>query len=274
MTAELFYVFPRRRRGNTRKSNVPCARQPVEKSDFLMFQQHFDELWPGGPRFIQREPVFKLGTDAVLLAHFAHAARQKRAVDLGSGGGVLAVLLADRAPSLQIDCVDIQPEAVALTAENARLNGFEDHIHPRLADIRALAGVLPAGGYDLAVANPPYFPVGSGKRAQGGAGDAREEALCTLGELCGAAAYLLTWGGRFALVHRPERLSELLVAMHTAGIEPKRLRTVALTPVRAPNLILVEGRRGGNPGLTMEPPLVLQGPDGGESAEIKAIYRR
>ena len=234
-----------------------------------------DELWPGGPRFLQRPPVFKLGTDAVLLAHFTGTARVRRAVDLGSGTGVLAVLLAAREAALTFDCVDILPEAVALTAENAALNGLASRIHAHQADIRALGGVLPAGAYDLAVANPPYFPAGGGKRAKGPAlADARDEALCTIDELCHVAAYLLRWGGRLAVVHRPERLSELFVAMHCHGIAPKRLRTVALTATHAPNLVLVEGRRGGNPGLEIEAPLILRGPDGGDSAEIQAIYRR
>jgi len=234
-----------------------------------------DELWPGGPRFLQRPPVFKLGTDSVLLAYFANTTRKKRAVDLGSGTGVLAVLLAIQAPALTVDCVDILPEAVDLTIENIRLNGLDSRIRAHLGDIRSIPGTLAAGAYDLAVANPPYFPAGGGKRALGGAlADARDESLCTLEDLCGAAAYLLTWGGRFAVVHRPERLSELFVAMHCAGIEPKRLRTVALSAARAPNLILVEGHRGGNPGLLIEPPLILQEQDGGESAEVRAIYHR
>jgi len=235
----------------------------------------FDELWPDGPRFIQRPPVFKLGTDAVLLTHFTNAARTTRAVDLGCGTGVLAVLLAVREPELILDCVDILPEAVQLTAENAALNGLADRIRSHQGDIRDLKGVLPAGTYDLAVANPPYFPTGGGKRAKGDAiADARDETLCTIDDLCQAAAYLLRWGGRFSLIHRPERLGELFVAMHRHGMEPKRLRTVALTAVRVPNLILVEGRRGGNPGLMIEAPLILQDSTGGDSTELKGIYRR
>ena len=234
-----------------------------------------DTLWPGGPRFIQRPPVFKLGTDAVLLAHFTNATRAARAVDLGAGTGVLAVLLANREPGLVVDCVDILPEAAELTAENVELNGLAGRIRSQQADIRDLKNVLKAGAYDLAVANPPYFPAGGGKRAKGDAiADARDEALCTIDDLCNAAAYLLRWGGRFSLVHRPERLGEVFVAMHRHDIEPKRLRTVTLTAAQAPNLILAEGRRGGNPGLIIEPPLILQDPTGGDSTEIKEIYRR
>jgi len=234
-----------------------------------------DDLWPGGPRFLQREPVFKLGTDAVLLAHFTNTGRAARATDLGTGTGVLAILLALRTPALTVDCIDILPEAVALTVENAALNGLEGRIHPHLADMRTIRGTLPAGAYDLVVSNPPYFPAGGGKRALGDAiADARDESLCSLEDLCGAAAYLLRWGGRFSLVHRPERLGELFVAMHQHGISPKRLRLVALTGAHAPNLVLVEGRRGGNPGLEIEAPLLLQDGCGGESIELRTIYHR
>ena len=234
-----------------------------------------DELWPGGPRFYQREPVFKLGTDSVLLAHFSNTARTKRALDLGSGTGVLSVLLAEKEPGLLIDCVDISPEAVELTLENARLNGFEDRIFPRLADIRSLQKTCPAGAYDLAISNPPYFQTGSGKRASKACkATARDESLCTLDELCAVAAYILRWGGRFSLVHRPERLSALFCTMSHHGIEPKRLRTVALRPDHPPNLVLVEGRRGGNPGLEWEAPLFLQTPSGEDSPEVRHIYRR
>ena len=234
----------------------------------------FDELWPGGPRFIQREPVFKLGTDAVLLAHFTNTARVGRAVDLGSGTGVLAVLLAMKAPALTVDCIDISPEAVALTAENAARNGLEARVRAKQGDMREIRGILPAGAYDLVVANPPYFQFGAGYRAKGEVADARDEALCTLDHLTAAAGYLLRWGGRFSLVYRPERLAELFQAMHKSGIEPKRLRTAAKTAAHAPSLVLVEGRRGGNPGLDLEAPLLLQTDTGEESPEIRAIYHR
>jgi len=236
-------------------------------------KMQLDYLWPGGPGFVQRETVFKLGTDAVLLAHFTNTARAKRAVDLGCGAGILPVLLAERTTGIQIDCVDILPEAVALTTENAAHNGLADRIQARLGDIRQISDIFPAGAYDLAVSNPPYFPAGAGKRASGTAlANARDEATCTLDALCSAAAYLLRWGGRFSIVHRPERLSELFVTMIRHGIEPKRLRMVALTANAAPNLILAEGRRGGNPGLIVEAPLILQDETGADSPEVRGIY--
>ena len=103
---------------------------------------------------------------------------------------------------------------------------------------------------------------------------ARDERTCTMQDICTAMAYLTRWGGSAALVHRPERLSELLCALTAAGLEPKRLRTVARTADAAPSLVLVEARRGGKPGLRILPPLALCAPDGTDSEEIRRIYHR
>ena len=128
---------------------------------------------------------------------------------------------------------------------------------------------------ELLVCNPPYFPQGSGALPQDAdRAAARSELLCTLPELCAAAAFLLRTGGRASFVHRPERLSGLLVSLTAAGLEPKRLRLVCRDSQAAPSLVLVEARRGGKPGLTLEPSLYLQNPDGSESDEYKHIYHR
>jgi len=236
---------------------------------------HFDELWPNGPRFYQRPPVFKICTDSILLAHFTKAAKRERGADLGSGTGVLAILLAQKVCDLRMDCIDIMQEAATLTAENAALNGYADRIQATHADLRTIRETpLRAGGYDLVVSNPPYFPEGGGKRAQNGNANARDERCCSLADLTRAAAYLLRWGGRFTAVHRPERLCELFVAMAQNGLEPKRLQTVAVKSESAPILVLVEGRRGGKPGLIIEPPLALKDADGAESRAFKNIYKR
>ena len=142
-------------------------------------------------------------------------------------------------------------------------------------DIRTHRSLFRTGSFDLAVANPPYFPVGSGAAAPDpGRAAAREEGSCTLEELCAAAAWLLRTGGSFCLVHRPERLSELFCALSAHGLEPKRLRLVCPRESSAPSLVLAEARRGGRPGLQIEPALVLSDAAGNESAEVKRIYRR
>lgn len=143
------------------------------------------------------------------------------------------------------------------------------------ADRRVRRAVLPAGQFDLVVANPPYFAAGSGYTSPNPVrAHARDERTCTMQDICTAMAYLTRWGGSAALVHRPERLSELLCALTAAGLEPKRLRTVARTADAAPSLVLVEARRGGKPGLRILPPLALCAPDGTDSEEIRRIYHR
>ena len=128
---------------------------------------------------------------------------------------------------------------------------------------------------NMFAANPPYYAQGSGGISPDPArAAARGEACCSLEELCAAAAWLLPSGGRFCLVHKPERLSELFCAMTARGLEPKRLRLVTYLAERAPSLVLVEGRRGGRPGLTVEPPLILADAEGRESAEYRRIYHR
>lgn len=231
-------------------------------------------LWPGGPRLLQAAH-FRLGTDCVLLADFVNTSGAKRGIDLGCASGALMLLLLERTPGLCMTGLEIVPEAASLARENMALNGFETRGEIVTGDIREYRALFRAGSFDLVVCNPPYFPQGSGALpSDADRAAARSELLCTLPELCAAAAYLLHTGGRAFFVHRPERLSELLVCMTAAGLEPKRLRLVCSDAEKAPSLVLVEGRRGGKPGLTVEPSLYLYDADGSESAAYKRIYHR
>jgi tRNA1(Val) A37 N6-methylase TrmN6 len=232
-----------------------------------------DELWPGGPKYKQTDGVFKLGSDSVLLAAFAPVKRAKTVCDLGCGGGVLPVILHERNPNMKIDGVELDEKAAGLCRYNAELNGLGGHFRLIEGDIREYRSLLAAGGYDLTVSNPPYFPQGSGYESETLA-HARGEAFCSLEELCSAAAYITRWGGSFCLVYRPERLSELFCALSSHALEPKRLRLVQHSASSAPNLVLAEAKRGAKPGLQIEPPLIMTDASGGDSAEIKSIYRR
>ena len=234
----------------------------------------WDVLWPGGPRFDSAPDVFKLGSDAVLLADFVHMAQVRRACDLGCGCGVIAVLLALKAPAAEVTAIDLSEQAVALTQRNAEANGLAGRVHAQAGDLREIRSLLPAGGFDLVVSNPPYFQAGSGKRtARAGLVSARGELTCRLEDVCAAARHLLRWGGRFALVFRPERLAELFATMQGQRLTPKKLRMVQNRADCAPSLVLVEGRHGGRTGLEILPPLLLT-ENGEESAEIRRIYRR
>lgn len=234
----------------------------------------FERLWPGGPLFCQAEH-FRLGTDCVLLADFVNTASAARGIDLGCASGAIGLLLLCKSPKLHMTGLEILPEAAALAEENMTVNNLSARSRIVTGDIRQHRQLFPSGSFDLVVANPPYFPLGSGALSpDGDRAAARGELSCTLEDVCTAAAFLCRTGGTFALVHKPERLSEVLCCMSRHGLEPKRLRLVCHRAELAPNLVLIEGRRGGKPGMKVEPLLVLRNADGGETDEVKRIYHR
>ncbi|MEG2221124.1 MAG: methyltransferase [Oscillospiraceae bacterium] len=234
-----------------------------------------DALWAGGPVFYFDETAFPPTMDTFLLGDFSRGKRGERVCDLGAGTGLLGLLLLAREPSLHVTGVELNPAAVPLAEETIRANGLSDRMTLLTADLRQLDGVLPAGTFDRVVCNPPYFQAGSG--AAPSSGDrrlAREDAAATIDEVSHAAGRLLRFGGRLEVVFRPERLCDLLCALRTAAVEPKRLRFVQQRADTPPLLLLLEGRRGGRPGLSVEAPLLLENLDGTPSSALDAIYFR
>lgn len=192
--------------------------------------------WPEG--------VFPLGGDSLALGEFATVKPRWRVCDLGTGSGALLLLLARRAEGLSLTGVELNP----LSAQTARDNLANNSLPGKIVEGGLQTASLPAGGFDLVISNPPYFPVASGTSA----GNARSEETCTLDELCFTAARLVKNGGRFALCHRPERLTDVLCTLRSHGLEPKRLKLISHSPGHPPNLILVEAMRQGKPGLSIE----------------------
>lgn len=199
----------------------------------------------------QSDRSFPLGQDTLLLSRFATLRRSWRVCDLGCGAGALLLLLPGREPSLSLTGVELDGPDAALARQNLTENGLAGTVHT--ADLRQVREFLPAGGFDLVVSNPPYFPLGAG--ASGGA--SRTEERCTLAQVCAAAGYLTRSGGRFALVHRPERLCALLDALRQHGLEPKRLQLVQAGPEHPPSALLLEAVRQGKPGLEVLPVRML-----------------
>ena len=235
--------------------------------------EHWEQLCPGGLKFVYGDTLFRPGTDSFLLGAFPLLRPGLRVCDLGCGTGLLGLLLLQRQRELTVTGVDILPEAVALARRAAAENGLEDRLTVFQGDLRE--SMLPAGRFDLAVCNPPYYPAGSGALPQTAARQAaRSETACSLPELCGAAARAVRWGGAFCLVHKPERLADLCCALRESGWEPKRLRLVCKMPASAPSLLLLEASRGGRPGLLVEAPLVLQTAEGTPTTELDAAYFR
>lgn len=191
--------------------------------------------WPDG--------VFPLGGDTLALGAFATLKRGWRVCDLGTGSGALLLLLAGRQKELSLLGVEQNPLAARTAQENLTHNGLSGQI--LTGDLRHLP--LPVGTFDLVVSNPPYFPVGAG--TSGGA--ERSEEHCSLEELCVCSGRLVRNGGRFALCHRPERLTDLLCLLRAHGLEPKRLELISHDRDHAPSLALVEAVKQGRPGLTI-----------------------
>lgn len=216
----------------------------------------------------------KFGTDAFLLSDFASPRRKDTACDLCAGCGIVPALWFRReetAPA-RAYAVELQEQAAQQLEITAREGGYGGRLIPLHADLRVLRGKLEAGAFDLVTCNPPYKAAGAGIPSENRAElIARHETECTLSDVCAAAAYLLRYGGRFCVCHRPERLADLLCEMRAHGLEPKRLRFVHQRPDSAPWLVLAEGRRGGKPFLQVEPPLLVEG-EGGFSPEVLRIY--
>lgn len=230
-----------------------------------------ETLW-NGITMLQPDSGFRLGTDSVLLAQFLTLPPAARVMDLGSGCGTLGLLLCARDPSCSVCGLELQPEAHALALQNIRRNGLERRLSTCLGDVRQFRE-LPHAAFDCVISNPPYFPVGSGKVSTDAA-LARSEQTLPLETLCRAAAWLLPTGGRFALVHRPERLCDLFCTLRESGLEPKRVRFVRHRADRPVCLVLVEARRGAKPALQLEPDFIEFEPDGTESAAYRAAYHR
>lgn len=193
----------------------------------------------------QPEGVFPLGSDTLALGAFATVRPRWRVCDLGTGSGALLLLLAGREATLSLTGVELDPAAAQAAQTNLDRNGLAGQV--LCCDLRTAP--LPPGQFDLVVSNPPYFAVGSGKSG----GSARCEEACSLDELCAAAGRLTKNGGRFALCHRPERLTDVLCTLRKHGLEPKRLKLLAHSPALPPSTILVEAVRQGKPGLDIAP---------------------
>ena len=216
---------------------------------------------------------FRLSTDSMLLVHFAAPLCTGRVADLGAGCGTLGLLLCAANESCTVTGVELDPAAHAIAEENIARSGLSARMRALLGDVREIRTLLPAGGFDAVVSNPPYFPVGSG-RSSAAQEQAREERTLTLSQLCAAAAWLLPSGGRFALVHRPERLCDIFCTLRAHGLEPKRLQFVRHTAAAPVCLVLIEARRGGKSGLRYAPDFIEFHPDGTETEQYRAAYHR
>lgn len=217
-------------------------------------------------------PSHGFGTDAILLADFSDTKKKDTCCDLGCGCGIIPMLWHRNGVSGDIYGIDIQEYAIDQFSRSLELNGSPENIHVLCHDLRKLRKTLPSGSFTVVTMNPPYKTAATGILSASEADKiARHETMCTIDDICKTAAYLLNFGGKFCMCHRPERLCDVICSMRENGIEPKRIRFVMKRPDTAPWLFLIEGKRGAKPHISVLPPLIIQKEDGSNSDELDKI---
>ena len=224
----------------------------------LLPGERIDELQRNGYRIIQNPERFCFGMDAVLLSGFARAKKQERCLDLGCGNGIIPILMEAKTEGKHFTGLEIQPESADMAKRSVALNGLQDRIDIVEGDIKDASKIFGASSFHVVTTNPPYMTAQHGLTNLYEAKTiARHEVLCNLEDIIRESARLLMPGGRFYMVHRPFRLAEIISLMVQYRMEPKRMRLVYPYVDREPNMVLIEGRRGGNPRMTVERPLIV-----------------
>ncbi len=247
----------------------------MNKASFLREGERLDDLQIKGYKVIQSPGRFCFGTDAVLLSSFAKVRRGERALDLGTGTGILPILLEAKNEGACYAGLEVQEESADMARRSVEYNGLSDKVKIVTGDIKEAGRLFGAASFEVITVNPPYMPGDHGLKNDNSAlYIARHEALCTLDDVLRESAKILKERGRLYMVHRPFRLPEIFAKMCMYKIEPKRMRMVHPRLDKEPNMVLIEGLKGGNPRLSVEPPLVVCDSGGGYTEELLNIYGR
>ncbi|NLO20964.1 MAG: methyltransferase [Syntrophomonadaceae bacterium] len=224
-------------------------------------------------KIIQPRQGYRFSIDSILLAFFADARQAMQAVDLGTGSGVIPLLLAYQKQDLKIIGIEIMPEAADRARRSATFNGLANRIAIIHGDIKNIKSLLPPGLADLVVANPPFWKKGEGRLSQNlEQAVARHELKVELSQIVSAAAYLLTSQGRLCMIHRADRADEIMSCFAEHELRQIKIRWVHSFPERPPHLLLIEGQKNPSPKVTQLAPLIIYRNKGEYSQEIKRIY--
>lgn len=239
----------------------------------LKDNERIDDLQRNGYQIIQNRDGFCFGMDAVLLSGFAKVKPGEKAVDLGTGTGIIPILLEAKNQGLHYTGLEIQEEVADMAARSVALNHLEDKISIIRGDIKEASRLFGAASFDVVTSNPPYMNDAHGLKNQDlPKAISRHEVLCTLQDVTREAARLLRPGGRFYLVHRPHRLIEIITALKSVGMEPKRMKMVHPFVDKEANMVLIEAVRGGRSMIKVEAPVVVYKEPGVYTDEIYTIY--
>lgn len=245
----------------------------MKDKDFLKPGERLDDLQRNNYHIIQNPEKFCFGMDAVLLSGFAAAKPGERVLDIGTGTGIIPILLAARTKGEHFTGLEIQEESADMARRSIGYNQLEERISVVTGDIKEAEELFSPASFHVITTNPPYMAQNHGiKNPQSPKAIARHELLCTLEDIVRKASRLLVPGGRFYMVHRPFRLAEIMVLLTSCRLEPKRIRFVHPFVDREPSMVLLECHKGGKSRVTVEKPLILYSEPGCYTEEIKREY--
>lgn len=239
----------------------------------LLPGERLDDLQRNGYKIIQNERLFCFGMDAVLLSAFAKVKEGERVLDLGTGTGVIPILLEAKTSGKHFTGLEICAASADMARRSAAYNQLEEKVSIIQGDIKEADRIFPAASFDVVTSNPPYMTANHGlvnpdldKAA------ARHEILCTLEDVVSQASRVLKEKGRFYMVHRPFRMAEIIRTLGRYRLEPKRIQLVYPFVEKEPNMLLIECLKGGNPRVTVEPPLIVYQEPGVYTEYVKSLY--
>ena len=239
----------------------------------LKGNERIDELQRNGYRIIQNPERFCFGMDAVLLTGFAYAKETDILLDLGTGTGIIPLLMEAKYGCRHLVGLEIQPESADMAMRTMAMNGLSEKIEIVTGDIKEAGSLFLPASFDCVTCNPPYMIGNHGLvNPQDSKAIARHEILCTLEDVIAQTARLLKSGGRFFLVHRPFRLAQIITLLVEYKLEPKRMQLVYPYVDKEPNMVLIEAVRGGKPRLKVEKPLVIYKTAGEYMPQIRDLY--
>lgn len=239
----------------------------------LKDNERFDDLQRNGYRIIQKTNGFCFGMDAVLLSGFAQVKDGERVLDLGTGTGIIPILLEAKTDGKHFTGLEIQDEMADMAARSVLCNHLEEKIEIVTGDIKEASRLFGMASFDVVTSNPPYMNDAHGlKNPDAQKAISRHEVLCTLEDVVREASKVLKPGGRFYMVHRPHRLIEIVTALTKYKLEPKRMKLVHPFVDKEANMVLIEAVRGGKSMIKVEAPIIVYKEPGVYTDEIRDVY--
>lgn len=239
----------------------------------LKEQERLDDLQRNGYKIIQNRDAFCFGMDAVLLSGFTIVKEGETVLDLGTGTGIIPILLEAKTKGKHFTGLEIQVDMADMARRSVALNRLEERICIEQGDIKEASRIFGAASFDVVTSNPPYMNDSHGlKNPYLPKAVARHEVLCTLDDVVREAARLLRPGGRFYMVHRPHRLIEIITVLTSYRLEPKRMKMVHPYVDREANIVMIEAVRGGRSMIKVEAPVIVYKEEGSYTDEIREVY--